>query len=107
MAQILKLGHQACIGAVRRRCSHMDFVEDGFFPWSPYPGGIGPLIYSGVDNEAQAMDVVGLKSGGGIGHYQAAVDPVALAATCAGLLRNEAIPAFVASRHGKLGIIEH
>ena len=41
------------------------------------------------------MNVVGLETGGGIGHDQIAVDLVAVAAAGACLLRDEAIPAFV------------
>ncbi len=93
VGQVIQAPGDGGEAALRRKCAHMQLIDDRRFPRSSMPIGIGPPPTPRIDDLAGAMHILGLKPGCGIGHPQPAIDAVMITAPGRGPVRHQAEPA--------------
>ncbi len=90
--------------ALRREGADVQFVDDRLFPRSSPPLGIGPAPTPRVDDLAGTEHVLGLETGGGIGHPWPTVDAITITAAGRGPVGHQAEPAVRLAAQGQDGL---
>ncbi|MNX88360.1 hypothetical protein D3C86_1203280 [compost metagenome] len=65
-------------GAEAAERTDMQFVDHRLVPRPPQPGAVLPGIGQRIDHHTVPVDIAGLSAGGRVGHFQFAVDAVAV-----------------------------
>src|SRR5215469_10187083 len=81
----------------------MQFVDDRLFPTPSHPARIGPVESLRIDDLAGAMNIGGLKAGGGIGNFFIAVDLILVTGARSSQVGSQFEPTFTRRGQGESG----
>src|SRR5215469_5676508 len=101
--QVFQAAFNSSKGAFPGEGADMQFVDHRLFPRSSHPARIGPVESLRIDDFAGAMNIGGLKAGGGIGNFLIAVDLILVAGARSSQVSSQFEPTFTGRVHGESG----
>ncbi len=99
VCEVVELPPQAIEGALLAERAEVQLVEHGLVPGPAAPDGVAPAIAQGIDDQARAVDIIGLAARDRIGNANTVRELVAIARAGSGAIGHQLEIAAVLAGH--------